>query len=735
MRIAIAAAAVTLSTVGFATTGTAVAADGADAPADKSTALAEIIVTAEKREERLQDTPISMTVINTTALAANNEVRLQDYATTIPGLNVVLNDYGTPQLVIRGITTGGYINPTVGVTVDDVPFGSSTALALGEFVPDFDPSDISNIEVLRGPQGTLYGASSIGGLVRYVTRAPSTEGFTGRVEAGVDGVHNGNEPGYSFRGEANIPLSDSVAIRVSGFTRQDAGYVDDPSLGLKGVNEGRTSGGYLSALFPLPGSFSLRLTALVQKSTADGLANVDAKPGLGDLQQEMVRGSGRSDRQNQAYIATIKGNIGNTELTSVTGYNISRNHSWLDYSDSLSSLTQKDFGVSGAPIYEPVNTNKFTQELRASIPLGDRVDWLIGGFYTHEASDSFEQIFAAVPATGAIVGTGVAWLDKPITFDEYAVFTDFTVHFSDRFDVQLGGRQSYNRQAYTSIATGTWVPVFYNAPAPYVEGPARSDDHSFTYLLTPRFKISPDLMVYARLASGYQPGGPNIGPTGSTAPSEFKAETTKNYEVGLKGNAWDHKLSFDGALYYISWSNLQLYLTNPDTGTSYYANGSGAKSQGVELSVQARPVTGLTLSAWLTYGEAELTRAFPSTASAYGPKGDRLPYGTRISGNLAAQQSFPLVGEATGFVGARWSYVGDRVGQFTSSPQRQEYPGYGTVMLNTGVHYGSWNANLYVNNLLDKRGLLDGGLGTFDALAFQYIQPRTVGLTVAKEFN
>jgi outer membrane receptor protein involved in Fe transport len=155
------------------------------------------------------------------------------------------------QLSIRGIMSGLYTNPTVGITVDDVPYGSSTFLGGGggTVMPDIDPADLARIEVLRGPQGTLYGASSMGGLLKFVTVDPSTDGVSGRIEGGINSVYNGAELGYGARGSVNVPLGDVLAVRVSAFSRQDPGYVDNVQSGQRGVNKTDVDGGRLSALW------------------------------------------------------------------------------------------------------------------------------------------------------------------------------------------------------------------------------------------------------------------------------------------------------------------------------------------------------------------------------------------------------------------------------------------------------------------------------------------------------
>jgi iron complex outermembrane receptor protein len=324
------------------------------------------------------------------------------------------------------------------------------------------------------------------------------------------------------------------------------------------------------------------------------------------------------------------------------------------------------------------------------------------------------------------VGT-LIYVPIPTTYAEYAGFTDLTFHVSDRFDIQVGGRESAIRQTFSETESGAFFPT------PSVVPQVATNSSAFTYLVTPRFKVSPDLMVYARLASGYRAGGANPLP-GSGTPPEYSPDKTQDYDLGLKADFLEHTLSVDASLYYIDWKNIQLQLFNPLTGGDYNTNGSRAKSQGLELSVESRPLIGLKVAGWVTWNDAELTRAFPAGSTAVGMQGDRLPNSSRFSGNLSLQQDFPLGTRVSGFVGGAVSYVGSREGVFNSTPQRQYFPAYAKTDLRAGAKYESWAANLYVNNVADKRGIISGGLGVFPPFGFYDIQPRTVGLSLSKDF-
>jgi len=725
--------------------GGAHSALAAEPPAPLASAsLEEIVVTAQKRDERLQDVPVPVTAIDAADLVESNQVRLQDYYSRVPGLNLTTadpNSIGIPIVAIRGITSAPATNPTVGIVVDDVPFGSSTSLGQGYQAPDINPLDLERVEVLRGPQGTLYGADSIGGLLKFVTVDPSTEGVSGRVQAGTSSVRNGAEPGYDMSVAVNVPVGDQLALRASGFTRQDPGYIDDPTLHEQGVNRAYLNGGRLAALWRPSNAFSLKLSALLQDGKRQGTANAD--PSLGDLKQSFLRGTGELSSRIEAYSANMTAKLGAVNVTSLTGYNRFNQDGSIDYSSTYGSFfTFPNYGVTGTPDIISPRASTFSQELRFSFAAGQKLDWLMGLYYTHQSAHNLANI-EAVDAT-TLASAGHAWTAETwSTFAEYAAFADLTFHVSDRFDVQLGARESHIRQTESESYVGLYNVQVLGLPEVFATPQAELNANSFTYLVTPRLTLSPDLMIYARLASGYRPGGLNLA-VGLDTPATFAPDKTNNYEIGVKGELLDRTLSFDASVYYINWKHIQQLLLNRDF-QGYYDNAGGARSEGVELSLESRPGAGLTLAGWVAWNDAELTQAFPAAipgsgnlSTAVGASGDRLPYSSRISGRISANEDFGLWGAARGFAAIAVSYVGDREGSFPNAfdplLRRQRYPGYAQTDLRTGIRLDDWMATVFLTNVADRRGLIGGGIGTLFPNAFQYIQPRTLGLSVSRKF-
>jgi len=319
----------------------------------------------------------------------------------------------------------------------------------------------------------------------------------------------------------------------------------------------------------------------------------------------------------------------------------------------------------------------------------------------------------------------------PSTVSEYAAFADVTVHFTSQFDVQFGGRESWDHVvAATRYSTGLFVPP----PPPVVTPAADMDSSAFTYLVTPEYKLSPDLMLYARFASGYRLGGFNVGVPG--IPRTYNPDKTNDYDLGIKGVLLDGHLSYDASLYYIDWRHIQIYVLDPALVSAYLANAGAAKSQGVEFSIQARPFAGLTVKLEGSYDDAVLTQNFPTNPNAVGSLGDRLPFSSRFSGSVSAEEEFPLTGALRGFAGGVVTYVDSRKGEFPGPTQtRVEFPAYVKADLRAGTRYENWTANLFLNNVADRRGIVGGGSAYFGTgYVADYIQPRTVGLSITRAF-
>lgn len=695
-------------------------------PNDPVKGVEEIVVTAQKQgPERLRDVPIPISVVNAQKLAETSQLGIREFYSTIPSLNISDDVEGRQYAVIRGITTGRAATPTVGTVIDDVPFGFS----LGGFgsQPDLDPSDLKSVEVLRGPQGTLYGANSMGGLIRYNTLDPSFAGYSARASAGVEYINGAADPSYNLRGSFNAPLTNALALRVSGYRREEAGYIDDPSQGKHDVNPVRGAGGLIKLLWQPLDALSVKIGALYQRAHGDGFSEVDRLPGLSDLQQSRLPGAQDYINTVQVYTATITATLGDAILTSITGYSKNDHTDHWDGTYVYGATTQTFFGAANrnTRFYDNIKTDKIDEELRVNFPITSSLQAFVGGFFARDRYIDNQLVGSYDIATGTKLAGALIADDFLETYVETAGFANLTYLVTDQFDIQFGGRYSHSRGA--NPRRGFFAGALFN-PA-VVQKPTFFRENVFTYLVSPRFKLSPEIMIYARVSTGYRPGGANTQLPG--VPSQFNSDNITNYEIGMKGDLVDHKIFIDTSIYYIDWSGLQLNVNKPVGG--FVTNGSGAKSEGVELSVTSKPLPGLTIEASTDYDNAVLSKPFPDGSPLVGRLGDRLPFSSGYTASLSVQQDFALTDEVTSFVSASFSYVGDRISNFRAPGiLRQVFPAYTKTDLRVGLNFGDWSSTLYVNNLTDERGVIN--INNYIPFLYTFIQPRTVGLSVSRSF-
>lgn len=694
----------------------------------------DIVVTAQKKEERLQDVPVSVAVVSGDGLLAQNNTRLQDYYNKIPGLSLMSGSSGQATLAIRGVVSSSSTNPTVGLIIDDIPVGASTVTAYASSnIPDLDPASIAQIEVLRGPQGTLYGANSMGGLLKYVTVDPSTKSFSGRIQADAASVSHG-EAGYGLRGLVNVPVSADLAIRANAFGRHDPGYVDNATTGEKNVNSATTAGGRVAALWNPTETLSWKLAALLQNVHGNASDRVDAnylmQPTSGDLTQTEMPDTGWYIRHLRLYSSNVKLDLGAVTLYALTGYSTMYYHTVYDYSDWYGSSANKYYGVTGATLENQYYTKKFTQEVRLATNIGTFADLTLGGYYGRERTSGSQTYSANDHDTGAVVGQ-LAQITSRTNLDEIAAFAAATLHFTDALSMQLGGRFTHNAQSNPRVAVGQIVT---NS-----DTDIRNSSKPVTFLVSPTYKISSDLMVYGRIASGYRIGGSNSNaPQG--APPSYKPDRTINYEVGTKGYLFNRLLMIDLSAYYIDWKDIQLSFNNSTTGLTYFINGTKAKSAGVEFDATLRPMHTLAITGTVTYDDAELTQDLIS-GTGYGFKGDRLPFSSRWTSSASIDKTIPLREDLTANIGGTVTYVGDRYGNFqnSSSLVRLRYPGYTTLDVRAGIRHGLWTLDAFATNLTDKRGVSGGATLASTATKtapyyVTYIRPRTWGISLARDF-
>ncbi|MBV8308148.1 MAG: TonB-dependent receptor, partial [Gammaproteobacteria bacterium] len=638
------------------------------------------------------------------------------------------------------------------------------------FTGDFDTWDLARVEVLRGPQGTLYGAGSEGGLLKYVSNSPDPAKFAAAVQVGGEDVAHGESAG-SGKGMINVPLGELAAFRLSGYYSTLPGYVNDPSLGLKDLNHGYRDGLHAALLVNFTDSISLRLAAFGQDLHTDGLPLTDVigvantgptpppnqlQPTIGEFEQQRFIKE-PSDFKYRIYSGTLDWKLGFGTFTSITSYGTTEESALADassvpaqtgvpaagtYGDYATAFNQPlPPGATAAGLAEThdINLKKFTQEFRLASASNQSLEWQVGAFYTHESSSLGETLPTFyIPSQAYSSLQSFENLTLDALYREWAGFAQVTYHFNPQFDLGVGGRWSENKQSANQSEDGL---LLGSPPAPPTLTSGESTDTDFTYSIAPRWHVSQDTMVYGRIATGYRPGGPNAlpVPVPPGVESTYKSDKTTNYELGTRTDLLDRRLSVDVDVFLVDWKDIQLLeFISP---YSFNSNGGTARSKGVEWALALTPVTGLTFKLTGAYIDAYLTSPAVTTG---GNTGDPLPYAPKWSSSLDGAYTWRAFGDFNAFVGATWSYVGSRYNDFSATfgaagfapDVRPQLPSYNTIDLRAGLESGRWTFELYGRNIGDTRGITyynNSGTPNFGG-SVSYVQPRTIGALVTARF-
>jgi outer membrane receptor protein involved in Fe transport len=696
-----------------------------------------VVVTAQKRTERLQDVPVAVSAVSGETLEAVHATSLADYAAYIPSLQVIsfLGQPGQVNLALRGITTGSTAaNQSVAIYVDDVPVGSSSIYAGGGSSGiDLLPYDVERIEVLEGPQGTLYGASALGGLLKYVTRDPDLQRTQFRVGLDASGVFNGTKVGYGGRASLNAPLiTDVLGFSLSVSHIYTPGYIDNVATGKRSFNSGVQDTARAALLWAPTPRFSLELSAIYNRAPFNGTGAVSVnsapdQPVLGRYDSTDVEPDS-NNVTTQLYAARLRYDLGWAGLTSVSSYSRMISLSEADGS----AIFYPIFGVNAA-FTTRSDVKKVTQEVRLASPSHQSLDWVTGIFFTGEDATAGQTGLALTPGTNEPdpVFNPLIVTDEPSHFREVAAFGNATYHFGPAWDFSAGLRWSRNEQSVQESAYGSLfgVPASDPAVTPY---PDVKQDKT-TWSVSSGYHLTPDHMLYARIATGYRPGGANkIAPD---APPTFGPDTTTNYELGLKSEWWQKRLLFNLTGFYIDWKDTQVTGVTP-LYLTYISNAGAAVSKGAELTTRLMPLRGLTLGLNATYTDAYLTVDAPAMG---GLAGDPLPSTPKLSGSLTLEYEFRMAQDLNGLFDAVTRYVGPRNTAFPGEPSvngNYRLASYGTLDLSAGVSREAWSARLFVRNVANRYAYLfvvpPGGEEAPSSNVI--LQPRTYGLSIDARF-
>ena len=690
--------------------------------------LEEVVVTARRREEGLQESPNAVTALSERFLNQIGATTFEDFAINVPSLSYVGNNAPENKIVLRGVSTGVASRDegsVIGLYFDDVPVGSQ------RFNPDLRLYDIERVEVLRGPQGTLFGEGSIGGTLRLVTNKPDLQEFGGFVQMGGSNTHKGGG-NHELVGVANVPIvEDKFAFRLVGYLVDDSGFVDNVTLNERDVNQTITKGQRLVATFVPNGSFSMTGSIIHQDMEVDGKAQYD--PGLGDLQQARELPEALADEFTLANI-TFSVDLGRSTLDSSTAY---FDRSVVNLRDitpllgvSIDLTDGRDLSLDDLTEFESI-----VQEFRITSNRGlfnDSVDWLVGVYYRDD-----KQFFRQ-DAQSAALGGDALDSDNFLDRKQLAVFGEFDWRISDRatatfgvrwFDIDQEG-ENFNGGPLAGIPPGVIDVVQTDSSEDGV-----SPKFRFSY------DINDDVLLYLLASRGFREGGPTgegVPPdpeTGAIAPTQFDSDALWNYEFGFKSSFASNRVVLNGAVFYIDWDDIQTNFVRSD-GFTYTVNAGAARSQGVEAELRALVSDGLELFLTASFVDSTLTE--DQLPPGDGVSGDRIPGVPEVTYSAGLNYTRSMFSNVEGFFNLSYQHVGDSFNGFGTSTgisgsTSDKQGAYDLSNLRFGLRGDVWQGTVFVNNLTDERAVLYFNRLVGD-VRVNTVRPRTIGLQLKLRF-
>ncbi|MFL6577452.1 MAG: TonB-dependent receptor [Povalibacter sp.] len=620
--------------------------------------LENVIVTAQKRQENLQDVPLSITALGTERLEELHVTDFDDYAKFMPSLSFEGLGPGFSRVFFRGVSSGDNGNhsgsqPTVGQYLDEMPITTIQGAL------DIHIYDIQRIEALAGPQGTLYGASSQAGTIRIITNKPDPSKFSASYD--LEGNMLDGEGGYVAEGYVNLPINEKSAIRLVGWSKHDPGYIDNRAgtreYATAGItinndqfaednyNDVDTYGARAALRLDLNDNWTISPTLMAQKQVANGSFAYD--PSLGDLAVNKFRPEKSDDRWAQAAL-TVEGKIGSLDLVYAGAYLKRDVDTQSDYSDYSFFYDQLYEYVWPNDAGDPTDSTQYIQgkdrykrqshELRVSSPNDWPVRFVTGLFYSRQ-QHGIQQRYKIDDLTSDYEITGwddTIWLTEQLRVDrDYAVFGEVTFDITSKLAATLGVRRfraenslegfyGFNENYSGSGTNGetrcselagnerydrsSWVPFTAVETAPCKNLDKRVTDNDWTPKINLTYRINDDLMVYATYSEGFRPGGVNR--RGDFPP--YDADFLKNYEVGWKSTLFGNRVRLNGAIFMLDWDDFQYSFTGAQ-GLTNVTNAGGARIEGIEADVEFAASERLLISGGVSFLDAKLSQDFCQT--------------------------------------------------------------------------------------------------------------------------
>jgi outer membrane receptor protein involved in Fe transport len=779
---------------GLALLGLAHFASAADEPpVVPETGLPEITVTAEKVRSTVQDTPISVTALSAEQLNTAGITSVQEIARNVPGLSMRSAGPGLTEYEARGLASNGGAAPTVGFYLDEIPLSPPALSQSGKVVIDPNLYDIDRVEVLRGPQGTLYGSSSMGGTVKVVTTAPKLNVFEGSVRGDLSSTKGGSTNGGGSIA-VNVPLSDHFALRVVGSDQYRSGWIDEvvlkpfpvsplsPSFGnlasapvqsvIHDANSERLSTERLSLLYKPSDALSVTAFFMNQRLSLGGYDLLDSTPTT-SLEPGPVYNAHfepfalREPVQDNIQISalTINGDLGFADITSATSYFDRQAVQTQDastsiyYSNAVGALANHATPPPLVPVpYSEVDPSRqISQEIRLTSHDSDGLHWVTGLFYSQLRSVwQEESANPAIIAFGSPTGSFFTSYN-PYDVRQMAAFADGSYALTSQWKVAAGLRLYNYHSAQHEESWG------YDAPnsLPGTTTLTTANDKG----VNPRFNLSYEpskvLTAYAAVAKGFRPGGANqIVPPANSAPFctppgplSFKSDTVWNYEVGEKAKFWGNRVTVNSDFFFIRWSGVQQVFTLT-CGYQFYDNAGDGRSFGPEIEVNAKVTNNWTVAAAASHTNSAITHPsvnFQSYLASEVFQAD----GTHPCAAAPAPCSVPILNVPKANASASVTYTQEiftdaqlttrldaaYVGQATDVAYNfgNILPAYTIANFRVIVDKDKWSGHFYVDNLTNKQALMTSNNTSFQfnipqVVRYSTNQPRTIGVQLSYRF-
>jgi iron complex outermembrane recepter protein len=773
----------------------------------------EVLVTAQKREENAKDVPVTVVALSGAQLEQQGLSSLNDYAKFVPGL--IYNGTGGgersgPDIVIRGVA-----NSRLGDFETNIAT-ATTGFSYGELpVYAFDPEliDVQRVEVLEGPQGTLYGAAAMGGLVKVVPNLPKLGDFSAVLQAGGSVINSGwgaNGQGYEGAGVVNAPLTDTLAVRFSFHEKIDPGFINlrhltgslndeygpNTLVGFnslqgntygaagfdKNVNRSESTGGRVALRFKPNEQFDATLSYMYDAKNTDSLPNYE--PVLSASGSPRTAAQFQLQPQNTNYsIASLEAayDFGPVTLHSVSGWIDRRFSANTDFAGITYGALHGDGSVplpTATPLTFNVDTKILSQELRLTgeekdlFWSGSGLEWTVGGFIQREQRDAFGDVTvgaqwlseAQAPLIAPPSGTQTVWSGEyASTYTDRAVFGDLTFHVTPRLSFAGGLRFSNQSVSSTRI---DFSDVFAGAPPTgntVIHEPVH--EKKTVPRATANFAITDDINMYATYSEGFRIGGFNpignlstagcanalkkFGLNDPASAAEFKSDTLKNYEIGIKGDLDGGRIIASVGGFREDWENLQTTISlaqyDNGCGASFVGNSGAARIYGAEGQLQAAVTEHLMVQLSGQYADAKIVQVVTGSSGTLGAPLESAP---KTQFTAGVQYKMVPRAEWNAVARADYAYVGARNFSNTNTPVDPNYqlPGYGELNLRFMVEHDNWEYTTYITNVTDNVPQLGvyiyaGGPGNYTGAYAQGSQrfvttsaPRTFGVLVKKSF-